>query len=931
MSEENLWIRLRGCRQNNLKDLSLTLPKHQIIAITGVSGSGKSSLAFDTIFAEGQRRYLEYLSTEARRSIKQMPKPDVDFIEGLSPTLAIGQHRTSLSSRSTVATHTDIYDFLSILYANIGEQHSPITGKRLVRHTRQQMVEAIINDYPSNTRVQLIAPISLAHESLINTVNRLQKMGFIRILVDSVEIDPENIAASDSNQCEVIVDRLEIKDGIRDRLSASIDTALDLSNGILIVQEGRNGPRRHYTEVYLCPETGLSFAPLEPADFNFNSARGVCQYCQGQGGVHKAFIEKFKWDKATPLSTQIFSLLDFFPRKQAALYRNVWEAFCAKRNIADTILPLEVPQDILQEVLFGAESNLVITTTVASKKKKITTRWKGLLSIIDEDLIDKGSKSSFASCSFVDWQECKHCRGARLKSESLSCLIADKNIYHLHQMSIDKLLEEVTSWQFTDTNQRIANEILPEIVSRLEFLQEVGLGYLQLDRQAPTLSEGEKGRVQLASQIGAKLSGILYVLDEPSMGLHVQDIAHLSKVINALRQLENTVIIVEHSKILLQQANHLIELGPGSGIHGGQITFQGNYDAIVDSDNTVSGRWLSGKEALPTPKALRRSGSTLQVGPVTCHNLRDFSVEIPLGVIVGLCGVSGSGKSTLAIDVLAKHLQDTLRYCRPSSLLNGWEALRRLVIIGQQQAGISSRSIPATYIGVMTDIRKLLAQTKLARARGYTASRFVLNKKGGRCEACQGLGTFHVNMQFMPDLLIPCDLCHGKRFNYETLQVTWENASIADILEMSVEDACSFFRNIPQIHEKLVLMEELGLEYLTLGQHFSTLSGGEIQRLKLVANLTHKHNEQTFYIMDEPSAGLHFQDVKKLAKILHRLADAGHSIIMVEHNLDLLQQADHLIELGPGGGPAGGQLIFEGTPKQLVKAKTPTGITIQHR
>ena len=822
-------IKLRGCRQHNLKSLSIDLPKGALIAITGVSGSGKSSLAFDTLYAEGQRRYLEYLSTDARKSIKQLPKPDIDIAEGLSPTLAIGQRHTSLSRTSTVATHTDIHDFLALLFATIGQQHSPKTGKPLTCYTRQEIVEAIMADYPAGAKMQLIAPVARHGETANETLMRLQRSGFIRILVDGTEW--ESGTPDETASIEVVIDRLVMKDDIRDRLAGSIETALDLSQGILKVIEGRDGAATHYTEVFLDPDTGESFPPLEPRDFSFVSPRGACPICAGAGGREH-------------------------------------------------------------------------------------TREK------DANGDGDASDDPF----FVQWEACPECHGARLKVESLACRIAGRNIAELTQLSVSDLLKAIAGWELEEREATIASELLPDITSRLQFLEEVGLGYLELDRRGNTLSEGEKQRVQLASLIGAKLSGILYVLDEPSQGLHPQDIDHLRGVLKTLRDLGNTVVIVEHNKSLIEAADHVVEIGPGAGIHGGEVTFAGTTQALKTAADTATGPWLAGTAKLPEKKRRRKATGALALGPVSHHNLKGLELEIPLGQLVAFCGVSGSGKSTLAIDVVAQTLAPLVAgNGDDSAVIRGYENIERLAVTGQQQAGLSPRSMPATYLGIMTPLRRLFSETKLAKARGYDARRFSLNARGGRCEACKGLGTVRVDMQFMPDVWLPCDVCHGRRYNYETLQVNFKGVSVGDVLDMSIEDGARLFEHIPDIAMRLELATELGLGYLSLGQRFTTVSGGEAQRLKLVRDLASRSLKRTLYIMDEPSAGLHFEDVKKLVKILHRLVDAGHSVIAIDHNMDVIQQADTVIEMGPKGGPEGGKVIFQGTIDALANANTATG------
>ncbi len=922
-----MFLHLQGCRQNNLKNFSLDLPKNKIIVITGVSGSGKSSLAFDTLFAEGQRRYLEYLSPQIHSWVKQMPKPEVDLVEGLSPTLAIGQGRQRLSPRGIVATYTDIYDFLALLYAHIGEQHSPITGKKLVRYTRQEVIDLLLKEYPPGSRLQLLAPIRLHTESATEALKRLQQMGFIRFHLDNQEWISEDPLPplKPSSQIDVVLDRLEMKEGIRDRLGSSVEAAMDLSQGILKIQEGKTGPIRYLTEVYVCPETDLSFAPLGPADFNFNSPHGACPFCQGQGGQEQFNLTLLFWDPEHSLSEQVRLILDLFPKKMASSLHSMWSAFLDAYGLNEETIQKDVSPSILEQVLKGSSLELNWTISLEGDYQQVKTTWKGLISLIDGALKNRKTKGNLNALSCVQWQICPSCHGGRLKPESLACLIHDKNIYQLCALTVSRLIQEINQWTFQGKQAIIAKDILPPIRTRLQFLEQVGLSYLELNRQGKTLSDGETQRIQLAAQIGAKLSGILYILDEPSLGLHRQDIQHLQHVIQELKALGNTVILVEHERSLIQQADHIVELGPGAGVHGGHLIFQGSYQELLKDSQSTTGKWLSGHLTFPPPPKRKPKKAKLRIEGANLHNLRQFSIAIPLGCLVGFCGVSGSGKSTLTLDIIGEEVQKELKQPHSSALIKDFQSIQRLVMTERQNERLSSRSIPATYIDVMTPIRMLFAETRLAKARGYLSSRFSLNKRGGRCEACEGLGQIRVSMQWMPDIFIPCDVCNGLRYNYETLQVTWENCNIAEILALSIQEAFDIFQHIPLIAPKLELMNELGLDYLTLGQAFNTLSAGEIQRLRLVADLALKSLKPTLYILDEPSAGLHFQDIEKLIKILHRLVDKGHSVFVIEHHLDILRQADWLIELGPGGGPLGGHLIFEGPPEKIKLAKTPTG------
>lgn len=928
-------ILLKGCRQHNLKNITLALPKHAITVLTGVSGSGKSSLAFDTLFAEGQRRYLEYLSSQARTWIKQMAKPEVDLIEGLSPTLAVGQGRYELYSRGTIATYTDIYDFLALLYANIGEQHSPVTGKRLIRYSRQEIIHLILHEYSIGTKLQILAPIKLHRENAHQAITRLQHMGFARLKIQGQEWTEDSPLPSPEliSQLDVVVDRIEMKEGIRDRLATSVETALDLSQGIIKIQEGRSGQIRYLTEIYVCPETSHAFAPLEPHDFNFNSPRGACPICRGQGGQEEILPDLLFDDPRGTLIEQFRTLLEYIPKKIASPYQCIAQYFFEKYEINEDSMLSEIPSSHLESFLYGSAEIFEITSSAKEDPQHLKTSWQGLVPFLNKLLQDNKTKGSLSELTCVAWKVCPVCHGARLKPESLACLIHGKNIDQLCQLNVNQFLEELQSWTFAGKEGLITQEILPNIQKRLQFLQQVGLGYLELNRKGKTLSDGEAQRIQLASQIGAKLSGIIYILDEPSLGLHRQDIQYLTKVIQELKDLGNTVILVEHERGLISHAEYVVELGPGAGEYGGHITFQGTYAEMLKDPNSLTGEWLSGRKQFSKPPKRKPEDRKewMKVKNVSLHNLTNFSVNIPLGCLVGFCGVSGSGKSTLVLDLIGHSLRNHLGAHGASSsipFLSGYERIKRLVLGEKLVERFSARSIPATYVNLMTPLRQLFAETRLAKARGYTPSRFSLNKRGGRCEACEGLGEQRVNMQLMPDLFIPCEVCQGQRYNYETLQVTWENRNLYEVLNLSIDEAVEFFRYIPTLFPTLELMQELGLGYLTLGQSFHTLSGGEIQRLKLVSDLIVKTQETTLYILDEPSAGLHFEDIQKLMAILHRLVDKGHSIFVIEHHLDLLRQADWLIELGPGGGPEGGKLIFEGTPKQLAKAKTPTGLLV---
>lgn len=923
------YIHIKGCSQNNLKNISLKLQKNKIILITGVSGSGKSSLAFDAIYAESLRRYLEYLSPQARTWIKQLPKPKVDLIEGVLPVLAVSQQKGSPSPRGMIAEYTDIYDFLSILFSKIGIQHSPSTGLPLARHTRQEIVEILLKEYPPGSRLQIISPIRVEKETAAEAIQRLQQMGFIRIRINETEIDPENTSFSftKSDKLEVVVDRIEMREGVRQRLGSSVETALDLGRGIIKIIEGKEGKKKLLTEIYVCPDTGVSFPPLEPSDFNFHSQKGACPQCKGKGGLFAINAGLIPWDEKIPLFLQVSNWLEYLPKQIAKLALKVWSAFSEKFYESIDLAYKDIPQKLYEEILHGSKEKFPIHLH-ESESEPQDVIWKGFVPLFQEMLTRQKELPRLKDLPFVEWEKCLACRGSCLKQTALFCKVQGKSIDQICSMTIKSLLEEIQTWTFHGKEKLISLEIIPQITDRLNLLNEVGLGYLELNRLGKTLSDGEAQRMQLAAQMGSKLSGILYVLDEPSLGLHRQDVLHLIHVIKQLKELGNSLILVEHDRALIKEADDIVEIGPGAGVQGGQIVFQGDYPSLLNS-SAETGAWLSGKKQFPKPLCRKiQSRQMLKAANITCHNLHDFTVDIPLGVLVGFCGVSGSGKSTLVEDVIATQLKQWFaKKIKPANLLQ-YQEIERLVVVDRTGINFSPHSIPATYIDLMTHLRQLFAETKLAKARGYTPARFSLHKKGGRCDACEGLGQVRVSLEFMPDIYTPCDICQGNRYNYETLQIFWEHYNIADILNMSITQAYDIFKNIPPLASKLKLMIELGLEYLTLGQSFTTLSGGEVQRLRLVADLAGSHNAKTLYILDEPSAGLHFQDIEKLIFILQRLVDNGHSVWMIEHQLDLLRQADWLIELGRGGGPHGGKIIFEGPLEKMKSADTPTGQVI---
>lgn len=917
-------IRIRGCRQNNLKNICLEIPKGRLTVITGVSGSGKSSLAFETIYAEGQRRYMECLSPQVRSWMRQVPKPDVDFIDGLSPTLAIGNKLGRINFSSSVAMQTDIYDFLCVLYAKIGEQYSPQTGKRLLRQTRQQIEESILKDYDLGKRLQIVSPIVLDREGLLPTLERLRQQGFLRVRINEQEHFLEDTLFSvdeflkDRCSLEVIVDRIVMKEDIRSRISESLSIALDLGRGVVKVIEGRIGKERYFTEIYVCPETGFSFSPLGISDFNFQSIHGACPSCKGKGGSEKVQVQ-YLLDRDKSFEGQLLDWIEKIPKKKFHFYERIWKSHLENH------MKGKKDEDLLDEILYGSDKSFVLEVEIDNEVRSLEVHWKGLVAMIQEDLDEKRSKSRFSGLDCVLWEDCRDCNGSRLKIESRFCRVEGKAIHEVCSLTVGQALKVIKSWRLEGNRLKISEELLSEVLSRLSFLEQVGLGYLELNRQGNTLSEGEIQRVQLAAHVGAKLSGVLYVFDEPSNGLHHNDTQQLMKIIKKLRDLGNTVLLVEHERGLISCADYVVELGEGAGNHGGRVIFQGTYKEMLDSTSSLTGRWFRGEKMMPLNKKRGSFSKKLKVRSLSCHNLKKLNVDIPLEALVGICGVSGSGKSSLVIHGIAHEIRRQLIEKKRSKIVNGGQLFHRLVVVKQRQAGISPRSIPATFVGIMTALRQLFSSTKLAKARGYTLSHFSLNKRGGRCDACEGMGKVRIAMSFMADIFVTCDVCMGKRYNFETLQIFWDGVSIADVLEMSVEEASLLFKQIPEIFDKLSLMEELGLGYLILGQSFESLSSGEIQRLKLVSELALRVYEPTLYILDEPSVGLHCNDIEKLVKILHRLVDRGHTVLVIEHNLDILRGADWLIELGPSGGEGGGRVIFEGRVESLIGKKTATG------
>ncbi len=864
---------LKGCREHNLKNLSLQIPKEKIVTITGVSGSGKSSLAFFTLYAEAKARFLEQLAPEVKSLYKLIQKPKVDSITGLTPALGSSRVATHLQGQTTLASFTDIYNLLAELYSKLGKVLHPKTGEPLLRYTRAEMAEEVFQRFEEGAKIQVLAPTQYSPE----TLQEMQERGFIRFLIDGQEYDSEDHAPLEGSRLEVIVDRLKLDPEARLRLLESLETALSLGGGVVWVQEGSAGKKEQLSEIFFSPDLGLSFAPLEPEDFKPTLKRGACPTCKGQGSQLHVAEQELVWDDTAPFADEVHRLFDFLPK-----------------TTLDHALDL-YGEDTLTSAFFEGQGE-----------------WVGLNSIL-QTAIKKGKPLP----SYIHTRVCPTCDGRKLKREALLVKIANRSIDEVEKLSINEMQEWIRSLDFQGKEHEIAEEIYPEIERRLELLDKAGLHYLELHRPLSTLSYGERGRTQLASLLGAKFTGLLYVFDEPSLGLHTQDLDRLRDLFLTLKEEKNHLVLVEHRRELIEVSDQLIEMGPQAGRDGGEILFQGTVDEMKQS-RTPTGRWLSTKTSFPKRKPLNKNQPQLYVRNAQLHNLQNLSLDIPLNSLVVFAGVSGSGKSSLAIDLIGDELKNGGPHVESDV------DFQTINTIQEVDVKPTPRSIVATFAGLFDPIRKLYAGTKLASSRGWGASRFSLNVRGGRCEACKGMGMIKVPFSMIEDLYIPCDVCHGNRYSFDTLQVTWKGLHIADLLKLTVKEAKVHFEAHPQLSKKLNLMSDLGLDYLPLGESLPNLSGGELQRLKLVRELIEGRDEPTLYLLDEPSKGLHFQDIQKLIEIFQKLKRAGHSLFIIEHELSLIAHADWVIELGPEAGPRGGHLLFEGTPEKLLKENSPT-------
>lgn len=921
-------IIVKGARQHNLKNITVEIPRDKLVVITGLSGSGKSSLAFDTIYAEGQRRYVESLSAYARQFLGQMDKPDVDYIEGLSPAISIDQKTTSRNPRSTVGTVTEIYDYLRLLFARIGEPHCPKCGRLIERQTVQQIVDRVLA-MPQGTKFMVMAPLVRGRKGEhAKIIDQMRKAGYVRMFVDGEvrTLDEEiKLEKNKKHSLSVVIDRLAVREGITQRLTDSVETALKLAEGLVEINI-IGGETQMFSENFACSECGISLPEIEPRLFSFNNPLGACPACTGLGMNMELDKSLIIPDGSKTFAEGVIAALS---TNQEAYHMKQLAAVLTHYGYSLDTAWNDLPKDI-QEILWygsGEQKFSFMYENLQGEVKKHTTPFEGII-----PLLRRRHREAFSERMRLDIEgfmtstPCPVCHGARLKPEVLAILVGGKNICEVTALTVRDAINFLETLNLTERQQFIARQILKEILARLHFLNDVGLEYLTLDRAAGTLSGGEAQRIRLATQIGSGLVGVLYILDEPSIGLHQRDNSKLLATLQHLRDLGNTLLVVEHDEETMYAADQIIDIGPGAGEHGGNVVAQGTAEEIKLVENSVTGQYLSGRKFIPVPKKRREcDGRYIEIIGAKANNLKNIDVKIPLGVFTVVTGVSGSGKSTLINDILYNALAAKLHGARlrpaEHKEIKGLENIDKIINIDQSPIGRTPRSNPATYTGVFDFIRELFSQTNEAKMRGYKPGRFSFNVKGGRCEACRGDGMNKIEMNFLPDVYVPCEVCHGARYNRDTLEVHYKGKSIAEVLDMTVTEACKFFKNLPRISRKLQVLEDVGLGYIHLGQAATTLSGGEAQRVKLATELSRRSTGKTLYLLDEPTTGLHIADVHKLLDVLQRLVEAGDSVVVIEHNLDVIKTADYLIDLGPEGGDKGGTLVACGTPEELAKVK----------
>ena len=936
MAAENKkqFIRIRGANENNLKNLSVDIPRDKFVVLTGLSGSGKSSLAFDTIYAEGQRRYMESLSSYARQFLGQMEKPDVESIEGLPPAISIDQKSTNRNPRSTVGTVTEIYDYFRLLYARVGIPHCPKCGKVIAKQTVDQMVDQIM-ELPERTKIQLLAPVVRGRKGThAKLLDQARRSGYVRAEIDGNVYELSEEITLDKNikhTIAIIVDRLIVKPGIEKRLTDSLETVLNLADGLAVV-DTMDGNYMNFSQSFSCPDCGVSIDEIEPRSFSFNNPFGAWPECLGLGYKMEFDPDLMIPDKSLSISEGAIVVMGWQSCTDKSSFTNaILNALCREYGF-DLDTPFkDYPKKIQDIILYGTGGHSVKVYYKGQRGEGVyDVAFPGLIRNVEQRYKETGSESMKQEYeSFMQITPCKACKGQRLKKESLAVTVADKNIYEITNMSIDKLKRFLAEMQLSPQQQLIGKQILKEIRARVGFLADVGLEYLSLARATGTLSGGEAQRIRLATQIGSGLVGVAYILDEPSIGLHQRDNDKLLGALMHLRDLGNSLIVVEHDEDTMRAADCIVDIGPGAGEHGGQLVGMGTAEELMQNPKSITGAYLSGKLKIPVPEVRKEPTGYLTVKGAAENNLKHIDVDIPLGIMTCITGVSGSGKSSLINEILYKHLARDLNRARvipgKHDDIIGIDQLDKVIAIDQSPIGRTPRSNPATYTGVFDQIRDLFAATADAKAKGYKKGRFSFNVKGGRCEACSGDGIIKIEMHFLPDVYVPCEVCKGKRYNRETLEVKYKDKSIYDVLNMTVEEAMTFFENVPSIRRKIETLYDVGLSYIRLGQPSTTLSGGEAQRIKLAAELSKRSTGKTIYILDEPTTGLHFADVQKLVEILRRLSDGGNTVVVIEHNLDVIKTADYIIDIGPEGGDGGGTVVAKGTPEEV--AKNPASYT----
>ncbi|MCH5342390.1 MAG: excinuclease ABC subunit UvrA [Acetatifactor sp.] len=933
------YIRIRGAKEHNLKNINVDIPRNELIVLTGMSGSGKSSLAFDTIYAEGQRRYMESLSSYARQFLGQMEKPNVESIEGLSPAISIDQKSTNRNPRSTVGTVTEIYDYFRLLYARIGIPHCPKCGREIARQSVDQMVDQVMA-LPEGTRIQLMAPVVRGRKGEhAKVLERAKRGGYVRVRIDGSLYELTEEIKLDKNikhNIDIVVDRLVVKPGIERRLADSVENVLDLAEGLLTV-DVIDGQPMNFSQSFACPDCGISVSEVEPRSFSFNNPFGACPECFGLGYKMEFDEDLMIPDKSLSINEGAITALGWQSCADPSSFTNaVLQALCKEYHF-DLDTPFEEYPEKVHDVLIHGTNGKEVEVHYTGQ------RGRGVYPVAFEGLIRNMERKYRETASEVTKQEyetymritpCKECKGMRLKKESLAVTVCDKNIYEVTSLSIRKLQKFLQGMTLTEHQRFIGQQVLKEINARVGFLVDVGLEYLSLSRATATLSGGEAQRIRLATQIGSGLVGVCYILDEPSIGLHQRDNDKLLATLKHLRDLGNTLVVVEHDEDTMLAADYVVDIGPGAGSHGGEVVACGTAEEIMAVKESITGQYLSGAKSIPIPDIRRKPTGWLEVQGAQENNLKNIDVKIPLGVMTCVTGVSGSGKSSLVNEIMYKQLARKLNRarCIPGKHkgIKGVEQLDKVINIDQSPIGRTPRSNPATYTGVFDMIRDLFAATADAKAKGYSKGRFSFNVKGGRCEACCGDGIIKIEMHFLPDVYVPCEVCGGKRYNRETLDVKYKGKNIFDVLDMTVEEAKTFFENVPTIRRKIETLYDVGLSYVKLGQPSTTLSGGEAQRIKLATELSRRSTGKTIYILDEPTTGLHFADVHKLVEILHRLADGGNTVVVIEHNLDVIKTADYIVDMGPEGGDRGGTVIAEGTPEEVAKSKKSyTGLYVK--